>query len=38
LGKVLTTRILGELEIAEAPKGGHDSSTNHLIELYLQSK
>ena len=38
LGKVLATRILGELESADAPKGGHDSSTNHLLELYRQSK
>jgi glucose-6-phosphate isomerase len=38
LGKVLATRILGELESADAPKGGHDSSTNRLIELYRQKK
>jgi glucose-6-phosphate isomerase len=38
LGKVLATRILGELESADAPKGGHDSSTNHLIALYRQKK
>jgi len=38
LGKVLATRILGELESADALKGGHDSSTNHLLELYRQSK
>jgi glucose-6-phosphate isomerase len=38
LGKVLATRILGELESADAPKGGHDSSTNRLIELYRKSK
>ena len=38
LGKVLATRILGELESADAPKQGHDSSTNHLIELYRQKK
>jgi glucose-6-phosphate isomerase len=38
LGKVLATRILGELESADAPKGGHDSSTNALIELYRKSK
>ena len=38
LGKVLATRILGELESADAPKGGHDSSTNRLIELYRKCK
>jgi glucose-6-phosphate isomerase len=38
LGKVLATRILGELESADAPKGGHDSSTNALIERYRKSK
>jgi glucose-6-phosphate isomerase len=38
LGKVLATRILGELENADAPKGGHDSSTNRLIELYRAKK
>jgi glucose-6-phosphate isomerase len=38
LGKVLATRILGELESADAPKGGHDSSTNALIERYRASK
>jgi glucose-6-phosphate isomerase len=38
LGKVLATRILGELESADAPKGGHDSSTNALIERYRENK
>jgi glucose-6-phosphate isomerase len=38
LGKVLATKILGELESADAPKGGHDSSTNRLIELYRARK
>jgi glucose-6-phosphate isomerase len=38
LGKVLATRILGELESADVPKGGHDSSTNRLIELYREKK
>jgi glucose-6-phosphate isomerase len=38
LGKVLATKILGELESADAPKGGHDSSTNHLIALYRAKK
>jgi glucose-6-phosphate isomerase len=38
LGKVLATRILGELESESAPVAGHDSSTNHLIELYRKNK
>jgi glucose-6-phosphate isomerase len=38
LGKVLATRILGELESESAPAGGHDSSTNRLIELYRKNK
>jgi glucose-6-phosphate isomerase len=38
LGKVLATRILGELESESAPADGHDSSTNHLIELYRKNK
>jgi glucose-6-phosphate isomerase len=38
LGKVLATRILGELESAQAPKGDHDSSTNRLIEMYRAKK
>jgi glucose-6-phosphate isomerase len=38
LGKVLATRILGELESADEPKGGHDSSTNALIERYRENK
>jgi len=38
LGKVLATRILGELESKSEPAKGHDSSTNALIELYRKSK
>ena len=38
LGKVLATRILGELENTNTPELKHDSSTNHLIELYRQKK
>jgi glucose-6-phosphate isomerase len=38
LGKVLATRILGELESADAPAKAHDSSTNALIERYRQNK
>jgi glucose-6-phosphate isomerase len=38
LGKVLATRILGELESGQAPKGDHDSSTNRLIEMYRAKK
>jgi glucose-6-phosphate isomerase len=38
LGKVLATRILGELESESAPADGHDSSTNHLIEIYRKNK
>lgn len=34
LGKALAQRILPELESAEAPPLGHDSSTNHLIRRY----
>ena len=36
LGKVLATRILGELESDQALT--HDTSTNHLIELYRKNK
>ena len=36
LGKVLATRILGELE-GDATLT-HDTSTNHLIELYRKNK
>jgi glucose-6-phosphate isomerase len=35
---VLATRILGELESGQAPKGDHDSSTNRLIEMYRAKK
>jgi glucose-6-phosphate isomerase len=38
LGKVLATRILGELEAEKEPAGGHDSSTNALIQKYRVSK
>jgi glucose-6-phosphate isomerase len=38
LGKVLATKILGELESAEAPAGKHDSSTNSLIARYRANK
>ncbi len=38
LGKVLATRILGELESASEPDGSHDSSTNSLIERYRKNK
>ncbi len=38
LGKVLATKILGELESASEPAGAHDSSTNRLIALYRKNK
>jgi len=38
LGKVLATKILGELESVERPATTHDSSTNALIERYRKSK
>ncbi|HEY2040679.1 MAG TPA: glucose-6-phosphate isomerase [Edaphobacter sp.] len=38
LGKVLATKILGELEAKDQPKLEHDSSTTHLIELYRKNK
>lgn len=38
LGKVLATRILDELESAEAPAQSHDSSTNSLIARYRKNK
>ena len=38
LGKVLATRILGELESSNAPDGSHDSSTNSLIQRYRKNK
>ena len=38
LGKVLATRILGELESASEPAGSHDSSTNRLIKRYRANK
>jgi glucose-6-phosphate isomerase len=38
LGKVLATKILGELEAKDEPKLEHDSSTTNLIERYRKSK
>ena len=38
LGKVLAQRIIPELESAEEPKLGHDSSTNRLIRRYRKLK
>jgi len=38
LGKVLATKILGELESAEEPAMAHDSSTVGLIRRYRASK
>ncbi|QNI38132.1 glucose-6-phosphate isomerase [Edaphobacter albus] len=38
LGKVLATKILGELESKDKPKLDHDSSTTNLIELYRKNK
>jgi glucose-6-phosphate isomerase len=38
LGKVLATKILGELESKEQPKLEHDSSTTRLIEMYRKNK
>jgi glucose-6-phosphate isomerase len=38
LGKVLATKILGELESKDKPKLEHDSSTTNLIELYRKNK
>ncbi|GAC1421139.1 MAG: glucose-6-phosphate isomerase [Acidobacteriaceae bacterium] len=38
LGKVLATKILGELEAPNEPKLSHDSSTNALIRHYRASK
>jgi glucose-6-phosphate isomerase len=38
LGKVLATRILGELESPTEPKGDHDASTNALIARYRKHK
>jgi glucose-6-phosphate isomerase len=34
LGKVLAEKIVPELESKEAPKLGHDTSTNRLIKKY----
>jgi glucose-6-phosphate isomerase len=38
LGKVLATRILGELEAQAEPAGSHDTSTNSLIARYRKNK
>ena len=38
LGKVLAKRIIPELESTAQKAGGHDSSTNSLIERYLKYK
>jgi glucose-6-phosphate isomerase len=38
LGKVLATKILGELEAASEPAMTHDSSTTSLIRRYRKSK
>jgi glucose-6-phosphate isomerase len=38
LGKVLATKILGELESKDEPKLEHDSSTTRLIERYRKNK
>jgi glucose-6-phosphate isomerase len=38
LGKVLATKILGELESTGEPAMTHDSSTGNLIRRYRESK
>jgi glucose-6-phosphate isomerase len=38
LGKVLASKILGELESATEPAMTHDSSTGNLIRRYRSSK
>ena len=38
LGKVLATRILGELEATTAPALNHDTSTNNLIQKFRSNK
>jgi glucose-6-phosphate isomerase len=38
LGKVLATKILGELESNDEPKLEHDSSTTSLITRYRKNK
>ncbi|MDE1175260.1 MAG: glucose-6-phosphate isomerase [Edaphobacter sp.] len=38
LGKVLATKILGELESKDEPKLAHDSSTTNLINRYRSGK
>ncbi len=38
LGKVLAKRIIPELQAAEEPRLGHDSSTNALIRRYRQAR
>ena len=38
LGKVLATKILGQLESPTAPEANHDTSTNALIARYRKNK
>jgi glucose-6-phosphate isomerase len=38
LGKALAQRIGGELQGAEPPSGGHDSSTTALMRRYMKSR
>ena len=38
LGKVLATRITGELQAGVVPVGGHDSSTTTLMRRYLERR
>ena len=38
LGKVLATKILGEIESPANPPLAHDTSTTHLINLYRRNK
>jgi glucose-6-phosphate isomerase len=38
LGKVLAQRIIGELKADASAALSHDTSTNHLIELYKSKK
>ncbi|MBA2336373.1 MAG: hypothetical protein H0V96_01195, partial [Acidimicrobiia bacterium] len=38
LGKVLATRIGGEISGREVPAGAHDSSTEALLARYLERR
>ncbi|MDQ3782125.1 MAG: glucose-6-phosphate isomerase, partial [Actinomycetota bacterium] len=38
LGKVLATRIGGEIAAGEVPAGAHDSSTEALLARYLERR